>query len=40
MDIPIVCFNYGAQAEKVRKYGKGTVCNSVEEMCDFIESQS
>lgn len=40
MDIPIVCFNYGAQAEKVRKYGKGTVCNSVEEMCDYIESQS
>ncbi len=39
MDIPIACFNYGAQAEKVRKYYKGIVCNNVEEMCDYIESQ-
>ena len=37
MDIPIACFNYGAQAEKVRKYYKGIVCNNVEEMCDYIE---
>lgn len=37
MDIPIVCFNYGAQAEKVSKYHKGTVCANVDEMCMVIE---
>lgn len=37
MEIPIVCFNYGAQAEKVSKYHKGIVCANVDEMCTVIE---
>ena len=28
MDLPIVCFDYGAQAEKIRAYRKGVVCDS------------
>lgn len=30
MDLPIVCFDYGAQAEKVRAYRKGIICDSTE----------
>lgn len=29
LDIPIVAFNYGAQAEKVKKYRKGVICESL-----------
>ena len=32
MDIPIICFDYGAQAEKVKKYEKGEVCKDVAEL--------
>lgn len=28
MDIPIVCFDFGAQAEKIRAYQKGIICTS------------
>jgi len=28
LDIPVVCFDYGAQAEKTRRYHKGIVCAS------------
>lgn len=30
MALPIVCFDYGAQAEKVRTYSKGIVCSSTQ----------
>lgn len=30
MELPVVCFAYGAQAEKVRAYKKGIVCDSTE----------
>lgn len=29
MDIPIVCFDLGAQAEKIRSYHKGVICTSL-----------
>lgn len=29
LDVNIVCFNFGAQADKVKKYKKGFVCESV-----------
>lgn len=29
MDIPIVCFDLGAQAEKIRSYYKGVICTSL-----------
>lgn len=28
MNLPVVCFDFGAQAEKIRKYDKGIVCKS------------
>lgn len=36
MNEPIVCFNMGAQAEKVRAYNKGIVVKNVDEMVDVI----
>ncbi|MBR4320884.1 glycosyltransferase [Treponema sp.] len=30
MGLPIVCFDYGAQAEKIRTYSKGIICDSTE----------
>lgn len=38
MQLPIYCFNLGAQAEKVSKYDKGVVCESVEEMINKIST--
>lgn len=35
MDLPIVCFDYGAQAEKIRAYKKGIVCGSTEPECIY-----
>lgn len=32
MQLPIFCFNIGAQAEKVSRYEKGVVCSNIEEM--------
>ena len=37
MNLPIMCFNIGAQAEKVSKYNKGIVCESVEDMIKKIK---
>ena len=37
MNIPILCFDYGAQAEKVRAYSKGIVCRDINEMYHQIE---
>lgn len=36
MNEPIVCFDMGAQAEKVRAYSKGIVVKNVDEMVDVI----
>lgn len=36
MGIPIVCFDYGAQADKVRAYDKGIVCTSEEPSDIFL----
>ena len=36
MTVPVICFNMGAQAEKVRAYGKGIVVNDVDEMVKVI----
>lgn len=36
-EIPIICFDCGAQAEKVKKYNKGIVCKNREEMVGIIE---
>lgn len=30
MNLPIVCFNYGAQAEKIKLYSKGVICQSID----------
>lgn len=30
MGLPIVCFNYGAQAEKIKAYPRGIICESTE----------
>ena len=37
MEIPIICFNLGAQAEKVKKYKLGKVINNIEELWNYIE---
>lgn len=37
MELPILCFDYGAQAERVSTYKKGIVCHDVTEMCMIIE---
>lgn len=39
LNLPIICFNIGAQAEKVSKYSKGTVVSTKEEMYNFIENK-
>lgn len=36
MNEPVVCFDMGAQAEKVRTYNKGIVVKNVDEMVDVI----
>lgn len=36
MNEPVVCFDMGAQAEKVRAYSKGTVVKNVDEMVNVI----
>jgi glycosyltransferase involved in cell wall biosynthesis len=38
MNLPIMCFNIGAQAEKVSKYEKGIVCESVDEMVKKVKN--
>ena len=40
MNIPIFCFNIGAQADKVRLYGKGTVCDTVDALVDKVNMLS
>lgn len=37
LDIPVICFDIGAQAEKVKKYNKGIVCKNQEEMFSIID---
>jgi len=37
MDIPIISFDLGAQAEKLKAYEKGKVCQDVNQMLDLIE---
>ena len=37
MDLPIICFDYGAQAEKISHYNKGIVVKNSEEMISHIE---
>ncbi len=36
LDIPIICFNIGAQAEKAKKYSKGIVVQNKEEMLNKL----
>lgn len=36
MNIPVVCFDMGAQAEKVKKYEKGFVVKNIDEMVNVI----
>ena len=36
MGLTILCFDIGAQAEKVKKYNKGYVCSSVDEMVSIL----
>ena len=36
MNIPVVCFDMGAQAEKVKKYKKGFVVKNIDEMVNVI----
>lgn len=38
MDLSIVCFDIGAQAEKVRAYPKGVVVSDEEELMTYIEN--
>ena len=38
MDVPIICFDFGAQAEKVGTYHKGKVVKNEKEMISYIES--
>lgn len=40
MNEPIVCFDMGAQAEKVRAYSKGIVVKNVDEMVDVIMNRT
>ena len=37
MDLPIVCLDCGAQAEKVKNYNKGVVVKDIENMINYIE---
>lgn len=37
-NLPIVCFDYGAQAEKIKKYSKGKVCKNIDEMLTYIQN--
>ena len=39
MDIPVLCFNYGAQAEKIKAYDKGVLLNSNEELWKYIDQK-
>lgn len=36
MDIPILCFDIGAQGEKVKAYKKGYVCRNIDEMLSIL----
>lgn len=38
MDLPVVCFDLGAQGEKVRAYAKGTVCKDAGEMIRVVKN--
>ncbi len=38
--IPVICFDMGAQAEKVSAYNKGIVVKDVGEMVDVIMEKS
>lgn len=37
MDLPVICFDYGAQAEKIREYDKGIVCESPAELLQILD---
>lgn len=36
MNLPIMCFNYGAQAEKIKEYSKGLLCKDAYDMIEKI----
>ncbi len=38
-DITIICFDLGAQGEKIRNYHKGIVCKNIGEMFSIIDSK-
>lgn len=37
MGLPVICFNYGAQAEKVKKYSKGIVCDEISQLWKIFD---
>lgn len=37
MDIPVLCFDYGAQAEKIKKYKKGVLLKNKEELWMYLD---
>ena len=39
MDIPIICFPYGAQEEKVSQYKRGSICQNKDALWDFINER-
>lgn len=39
LDVPVICFPYGAQEEKVSSYHKGIVCKDVEELWKYIDDR-
>lgn len=39
MELPVVCFDLGAQGEKVRAYAKGKVCKDIDEMIQVVKGQ-
>lgn len=39
LNIPIICFDLGAQADKLRTYKKGFVCKDVSEIISFISKE-
>jgi glycosyltransferase involved in cell wall biosynthesis len=40
LKLPIVCFNCGAQAEKIRKYARGIICNNTNPKDILLSLQS
>lgn len=37
MNLPVICFDIGAQGERVEAYDKGVVCQNTEELFSYIE---